>query len=151
MGKILVLGLLLICCFFAGCGPSDPYQGLRAETPSVFYLGRSTEDPDLDKIVRAAAVAFNNDDAAWSYYDNVVIVEESDYWTVSFHVRGNGAIEPSFLWPDPPRVVDGNFVVHLSKDELTILKTAPDGSIKFVPQVPGGFRRDSKREAAKDS
>ena len=121
------------------CGrSSDPFRGMEPEKPTIFYLGITSNLPDIEAIVFAAAEeSFENAEEDWRFFENVIILEEDKYWTVSFHARGNGNFKNSFssFLLGELQIFDGaHVIVYLDKETLMAI-SPPSDAFRFAPLV----------------
>ena len=135
----IAIYIILVSMLLCSCGQRlDPFRGMEPEKPTIFYLGKTSNIPDVEAIVFAAAEeSFENDEEDWRFFENVIIYEADECWTVSFHARGNGNLKRSFssFLVGELEIVDGvHVIVYLDKETLMAI-SAPSDSIRFAPLV----------------
>lgn len=131
---MLITSLLFVAGIQAEFQEKTP---LYAVNPTVFILMRDEGIPgDWSKIINAALPEEERSKYLdrIKYWENIIIVDEGEFWAVSFHLRGNRMLSSKegarglHEWEGSPEDGDGK-VVYLEKTTLGVC-SIPDKGIQ---------------------
>lgn len=122
--------LLLMALCLSGCDvhTKDPYLAKNRPpvVPAVFLLCRSDIDRKMaDEIVHQANRQFFEAGKPYEVLENIIVVDEGQYWCVSYHPRGNGATQVR-EGPDNVINIDGPLACYLRKSDLKLCDPPPN-------------------------
>lgn len=152
------LVVLVICSVLIRCNSSTYRTSYLDELPApsiptVFLFTRNGSDDrhfGLEKEIIEAAKYYLEIETGTGSYENVVIIDEGDYWYVYFGKRGNGIMEAPRK--GAMRRLDGSDAfqaVYLHKYPLDIA-TVPENNIEVglslfgqrIDQLPGMMEKN---------